>query len=96
MMNGKNESQLTWILAGTIPILLVSLGYIASDFYFGEDNLLVSASLALIATCIFILLSFLATYKVKGLYRLLPIFSAILGIASCIWYFFVIAFLSSY
>lgn len=96
MKNEKNESQLTWVIWGTVPIVFVSLGYIASDFYFGEDRLFVSALLALIITCIFILVSLIATYKVKGLYRLFPLLGALMGIASCTWYFFVLAFLDYY
>lgn len=86
------ELQNRWLLLGATPNLLLAIGYIFSDFYFSSSSVKSRATIFLFAVCVTSLLACLSVYKVKGWFKILPIFGLTVGAILSAWLLFVLSF----
>ena len=91
MNKTSNRSNMNWIIFGSVPVVLLVTIYLALDINMDGASRDERATVSLIASCVFVLVSCVAIYKSVGWYKLLPAIGAILGILASAWFLFVLA-----
>ena len=95
MKKQKDQSRL-WTVAGTVPIPLLAIVYVALDLYSPENTRDFRATLFLVLISVCVLLSSVCIFKIQGWKKILPLLSALTGLIAGALLLFVLTFTFGY